>query len=126
MATQGEATLGEAGYGLVWQCMARQGQQGEIPALCSKGIIMTNYAVVWHGRARRGKAVPGTARCGQAWRGKVSRGISPALRSIFTNYTQGVAWHGQAWLGGAVRGEVWLGPARLGKGTGLQNPVHYA
>ena len=100
--TPGEARRGAARRGAARLGLARL--QGEIPALCSKGIIMTNYAVVWHGRARRGKAVPGTARCGQAWRGKVSRGISPALRSIFTNYTQGVAWHGQARLGGARQG----------------------
>ena len=57
--------------GLVWLGLARL--QGEIPALCSNGIIMTNYTP---GSAGQGVA----RRCG----------------------------------------------AMQGKGTGLQNPVHYA
>ena len=71
--------------------------------------------------ARRGAARLGEARQGKAW----SAGDIPLLYIQLSQIIL-LAGQGQAWLGGAVRGEVWLGPARLGKGTGLQNPVHYA
>jgi hypothetical protein len=74
------------------------------------------------------------ARCGQAWQRKAR---------------QGLAWSGSAWLGKVSReksllyiqssqiilrarhgfarlGNAGCGKARHGKGTGLQNPVHYA
>ena len=114
---------------------------------------ITNYAHgrVWRGGARRCEAglgkdnrgfapalysiftdyTQGSAGHGWAWRGTAGQGKARSAGDIPLLYIQLsqiilLAGQGQAWRGGAVRGEVWLGPARLGKGTGLQNPVHYA
>ena len=86
---------------------------------------ITNYTEAWRSRAGHGlawqrkvrssKVRHGAARLGLVRRSMFAGGISPALRSIFTNYTQGVAWHGQARLGGARQGRARRGLAWLGK-----------
>lgn len=62
MAWRGKARRGRARRGGAWQ-----GQQGEIPALYSNMIIMTNHTLggAWQGMARQG----GAGR-GKAWQGK--------------------------------------------------------
>ena len=104
MATQGEATLGEAGSGLVWRSMARQGQQGEIPALCSKVGIMKYYTEARQGRARRGNARCGAARQGQ--QELRSCFIFNFHKLYFRRGRQGEAGHGMAWLGAARHGNA--------------------
>ena len=69
---------------------------------------------------------PGCAGLGEPGRGtavlgEVSRSFAPALYSIITNPSHIILRHGKARSGLARHGAVWHG-----KGTGLQNPVHYA
>ena len=74
---------------------------------------ITNYTEAWRSMAGRGKAWQrkvrsskvrhGAARLGLVRRSMFAGGISPALRSIFTNYTQGGAWHGEAGHGMAAQ-----------------------
>lgn len=71
--------------------------------------------MAWQRKVRSSKVRHGAARLGLVRRSMFAGGISPALRSIFTNYTQGVAWHGQARLGGARQGRARRGLAWLGK-----------
>ena len=97
MAGRGKARRGAARLGKAWRGTARSGQQG----LCSCFIFnlyksITNYIVVRHGAAR----------LGLVRRSMFAGGISPALRSIFTNYTQGLAWQGLARYGGARQGKA--------------------
>ena len=146
MARLGCAWQVQVGRGPAWQGVARL--QGEIPALFSKVGIMKYYT-----EARQGRARHGNARCGMARQGQ--QGEIPALYSIFTNLSQiildevwsgtarsGEAWCGKARLQGEIpalysiftyytpgrarRGMAGFGEVGHGKGTGLQNPVHYA
>ena len=106
-----------AGYGGAVRGGARRAlarTTGALPLL----YIQSSQIIL---RARLGAAGLGAARQGKAR----SAGDIPLLYIQLSQIIL-LAGQGQAWRGGAVRGEVWLGPARLGKGTGLQNPVHYA
>ena len=101
---QGTAWHGEVWHGVVLRGMARL--QGEIPALCSNGIIMTNYA---GGEARFGWAMRGAA--GQSW---ARHGQQELCSCFIFNFhilysRQGLAVHGWVW-----RGMAWRGNARQG------------
>ena len=73
---------------------------------------ITDYAL--------GGVRPGMVRLGSAWQGKVA-GRNPCFMLKWDYYDKLYSRHCLARQGGAG-----LGRAMQGKGTGLQNPVHYA
>ncbi len=105
---QGTAWHGEVWHGVVLRGMARL--QGEIPALCSNGIIMTNYA---GGEARFGWAMRGAA--GQSWARHGQQGQSPCfILNLYKLYSgSGSARHGSVRWGMAWQGHRASKPCAL-------------